>query len=311
MGKFRKRIAGNWSLFPSFFSSSQRQPAVLTQVGQGEIGGLPANLAASTHVFGEQKQFEVLAASHIGRGHRLASSPRQDVYFVFQWGTFVVAGISDGVSSSKYSHLGAQLIAGHAPMLIVELLKSNLTTIASSWSALNSDLSKKIVTEYVQWQRRSGKTISDDLKVLREEAADMFAATLEFVVLDSKENENGEFPYIFVRVAGDGDLLLSNNSKVPGIRSLAKNDSDVKGEVGALPAFDGPPLTVAGTIRRGQSLLLCTDGIGDYISTDKIWLQKMASIQRCRDTSYTALADFVCYSPDEAFDDQTAIFIKL
>lgn len=311
MGKFGKRIIPQLPAIPRLFSSLRGSLGVPTSVPQAESGVSPANLVISKYAFGKENEFQVLAASHIGRGHRIQASPRQDTFFVFRWGPYIVIGISDGVSASKYSHVGAEIIAENAPQLIVEILKKNLGNEENSWAALNRDLSKKLVAEYVTWKRRSLETFPEDVHLLREASADFFAATLELVVLDASENDKSEFPYLFVRVSGDGDLLLLEKSKRPAFQSVLGRVNSAKGPVGALPAFDGAPVTVTGTVERGQTLLLCTDGIGDFIGTDRNWVRRMMRISSGQGTSYSDLANFVSYSPPEAFDDQTAIFIRL
>lgn len=310
MGRGRQRIGDLSYPLKRFLRGILPHSQRVSAPPAASIGSVPPDLAVSLHQTLAPRDLQILAGSHIGRSHRINGVPRQDAYFSLQWGPFIIAGISDGVSSSPLSHMGSGLVAEEVGSLVVEALAKQLGDLPIAWSDVNLTLSKKLVTLYLEWKKRHAEPVPEGLTAIREAAADLFAVTLEFVVIDTSPRVDEGYSFLFVRICGDGNTFLLSDKKAPKFLSVFGDLKQPKGPVGALPAYDGEPVTKSGVLYPGETLLICSDGIGDQVEVNKHWLKLAKRVTRGRTLSHGHLVNFVSYSPAGCFDDQTAIFLK-
>jgi serine/threonine protein phosphatase PrpC len=270
------------------------------------------DFAASQFSVGHDSILDIGAASIRGRGHVINGESRQDSFALFETEHYVVCAVMDGVSSSENSEIASRLVASELEYIFNATFPTTEIDSIDSWSQVNDYLSKSIVRRYLAESRTFGFEIPDSKLEAREAAAQKFATTLELVVIDRKENEEGSRNFRFVTICGDGALFLQRGNNLTRLAHpiTSDNKSGKKG-VFALPACDSAPEVLRGVLYPTEALILCTDGVGDFFISSKEWFSQYCSVVAQAPFTYSALLDFISLEAPDAIDDQTAIIMRL
>lgn len=212
----------------------------------------------------------VSAASRRGTSHSESGLPRQDSLCVLTHNDELVIVVSDGTSSAKESHLGSLFLVQNFERHYRELFPEGFTNDVSLWRELNLKLSQGLVAMYVNRSKQKGVSTPSEVVELRLAAAAEYASTLEILVVNSAALSE-DLPFAYIRIAGDGGIFeistdIHEINFGPIEKENLKNPS-----VSALPITDSDPEILEGVIAPGNALMVATDGIGDYITYNRIW----------------------------------------
>jgi serine/threonine protein phosphatase PrpC len=265
------------------------------------------DLALSFGSWGNSGYF--LAASRRGRGHEKDQTPRQDSFTVFETTEHLFFAVLDGVSSSPLSHVGANAISRDFENIIKRVFSTESIDSEKAWLQVNQDASKVLIRLFVKRCKDLGLEVPNDLIDVRENAADLYATTLQVVAIEKGRTNQQATGYVYANISGDGALFKIVTSRiftVWPIEGILNNGS--KSLVSALPASDKQPEVIRGSIPTGSYLVLCTDGVSDFLVHDKKWQKILKRSFRRNNPTYSDALDFISYNSPENFDDKTAIF---
>lgn len=292
-------------------SKAPWQAASKTQtVGSASRHGTP-DLALSTFSIVGANRLDLAAISCRGRGHYISGESRQDSFTVFTTPRYLVAAISDGVSSANLSHVGSSLVTAELPGVFEKVFHDKDVTDEQAWFEVNQILSKNLVRTFVGRQREAGLGFPADLNSLREVTADHFATTLEVAVIPLDATVDGNREFTCVTICGDGGVFyVRKGLEIFRASHSIEKPGGGKSRVAALPVNDGLPKVTTERLAAGDSVILCTDGVADFLPTSEIWKEHLFAIIRKPDLSNHDLIDFITLEIPEAFDDKTAIIIR-
>lgn len=204
--------------------------------------------------FGVYHDVAVFAGTIRGRKHKLLGRPNEDAFAVrlveFASGPFVVVVLCDGLSSASSSHWSSSWAAGNVAERIIAHLAA---TADLSDGVLSDAISTSIVEARDQLIQ---ERVSDTVPI-----AD-FATTLTVAVLPAKSFEDG--PAV-VGYIGDSPAFIREPDHWLQI-ALHTVEADVQSS-----ATDAFPLVVecrfvSPALRRGDVILVTSDGVGNYLS---------------------------------------------
>jgi serine/threonine protein phosphatase PrpC len=250
----------------------------------------------------------VSAASMRGTAHVESGVPRQDNYCVLTKHGEVVVALSDGVSSAVEAHLGSLFLIQNFERYYDETFPQGHTAEVGKWRDLSLKLSQNLVAMHISKSKLRGLSIPDDVVKLRTEAASYFASTLEVLVF---ENASAGEPisFTYVRLSGDGGgfVVTDQLEKVfdDGADPALKNS-----EVSPLPITDTSPFITQGSIGPGQSLVVCTDGVGDFIQANSAWSEQLVSYCRRTYPTKQELLDLISFPDANSRDDRTLVAVR-
>jgi len=251
---------------------------------------------------------ELRAASVRGLSHRFAGTVRQDDYAYQRTrdGRFLVAVVSDGVSSSKLSHHAAALITRCGCAKLAELLEKQPPD-QLNWGALAHDLADQVV--------ELGRKLlvdrpGDAVELTRAEVAGHLAATALLAVVAVRPGDE-EIP-VHLFAIGDSPAWVLRDGTIWEPQQTIKNEGSAIASsrtkvLPLLPTELDPP--VATTLRPADVLVLMTDGIGDPLGDGngpvgrflaQVWSRPPAPLK------FAAHVDFARRTHD---DDRTALAI--
>ena len=227
---------------------------------------------------------------------------------------FMVGAVMDGVSSCEYSHLSANLLSREFPDIATPLIESEHLDSKDYWLQVNKSLSKKIVQYYTARQANLGQDVPETVMELREAAADIFGTTLELVIVSRNTDENKRRPYWYVRLSGDGAVFNLSNKRFGRVllRRVWPNPgagNPSKQAVWVLPASDEEPVVMKGFLNEGVSLILCTDGVSDYLEHEQSWRSLLRGIVENDNRTFESLLRFISTDVPDAFDDKTIVVL--
>jgi serine/threonine protein phosphatase PrpC len=205
-----------------------------------------------------------------GSNHELQNQPRQDAYEVDVLGSQLVVTVCDGVSNSRKSHLASMNLAKSSRIILGEVFDSQVTPQFDLWKIVNQNLTTELVYSFMKDMKRSGIDYPLDSAELRLATAQDYASTFEVLVVELKPSSSGEHRFLYSRVAGDGTLIkMSRKGLFSKKVWIDITETPVSNLVDALPVFDGDPLFLTGTIKKGESLIVTTDGFAEALNQSK------------------------------------------
>jgi serine/threonine protein phosphatase PrpC len=180
----------------------------------------------------------------------------------------------------------------------------------SIWDELNEALSKEIAKRYVKVARANDVALEQEPSALREQAADEMATSAEIVILRNHEDGEQEKSYVYARLAGDGGLFLISRAGISRKYPTDLELGQVKGPIEALPAAYSNPVLVEGNLAKSETLLLCTDGVADFIEASSKWQKMLRKASALGTMSYRQLVELVLLDHADNQDDKTLILMR-
>jgi len=249
---------------------------------------------------------EIRSLSIRGSSHYEDGTPRQDSHTILRRNGQIIVAVSDGVSEASQAHFGSELAIKRLPSSINSVFSGQVNTDISLWNEVNRKLSASLVKASID----KGETTLDSNQ-LRMKAAELFATTMELLVIDETVNQRGNYGYFYVRLAGDGGLLkISNNAitnALDGSSVLLAKDSNL---VSALPVNDGAPIIVEGELKVGESLLQTTDGFSEALSISNE-LEHLLTQHNLRNIEHVDVVKVYTIAQNYSADDLTFISISI
>ncbi|MDR2590323.1 MAG: protein phosphatase 2C domain-containing protein [Oscillospiraceae bacterium] len=264
----------------------------------------------------------VMSASIRGAMHYGLRTIRQDSYAIgveidSNDNTWLIAAITDGVSSATQSHTFADYMARQTVTLVgEELISTNPKTLHNiEWSKI----SRCLVEISEEFCRNAAKrTVSEDKTDEIEKASlkdfiNKWATTLEFAVIQANSKEQvTKREYVHVAVAGDGAAYILSKIKGWEVIKTAKKQTGAiaTNAVLSLPLSPNDFVINFGYLRKNDCFILTTDGLGDFIDDGKTALGDFfqRKLPKCESlVSFLQIVDVSLYQAD---DDRTIIMIK-
>ena len=244
------------------------------------------------------------ACSIKGEFHHQHGIPRQDSFSIFRFkDDWNVVALGDGLSSASRSHLGSRAVTLNLPKSMEHNFDISDFEDRQRWVKVNQSLSKALVR-----MNGGAREIDGDSRLA---AAKQFATTLEILVISRICDVQNQYPFYFIRVAGDGSLFLRLKDGSITALDPGYGPTGPISEVHALPVCDDIPKVYKGILQPGEILLLATDGIGDYLARDaevkrhfSLGLQKPLS-------TISSLIDLCSFTSSEADDDRSLAILQL
>jgi serine/threonine protein phosphatase PrpC len=308
MGIFSRLIAG----------LKRSNPAIVrSDAAEKNFGWTPSRFGTSDlnissfRVSGDLA-LDVAAVSCRGRGHHISGESRQDDFNSFETDKYFVAAVADGVSTSPNSHVGSHLVTTGLKQLFEKAFATKNVANVDAWYEINQSLSRNLVRHFAGQRQLEGQQIPSNVSELRELAADSLATTLEVVVVALELDENSQRAYTYIRVCGDGGLMHFNvQGKFSEVGKQSKGQLlGGKSRVAALPANDGMPEIFQGFLKPLESLVLCTDGISDFLTTDESWSATLTNFVRGDVHDIHALVDLITMDVADSYDDKTLVVLR-
>ena len=248
-------------------------------------------------------------ASIRGARHYATGQPRQDSFSCFQFKGWDVIALADGVSSSSLSHEGSKAAVFALQNAMKNAFENLEIEDPRGWFSVNKAVSRHLVNLFrVRARRETSTTMTVDD---RTSAGNLFATTLEVLLVRLDEREPLESRFIYAQIAGDGSLWVRR--KDGKLLQLAGDSSHVDGpvlEVSPLPISDEQPRLLFGKLGIGEALIAMTDGIGDDLPYS-LDLQRMISTNLSqRITSFSKVLEICSFCLDGANDDRTIAIVQ-
>lgn len=204
----------------------------------------------------------VTSLSARGDSHFEQEIPRQDSHTVFRRNGQIFFAVSDGVSSASRSHFGSEMALRKLPEIIAAVFSGLATSEIPSWVEVNRRLSANLVKASIESSERGS-----DSSALRLKAAELFATTMEVLVIQEAVTDAGNNDFIYIRLAGDGGLMKITKNRISNVLDKSGDlTTKTTNMVSALPVNDEDPYVFAGEFKKGETLLLATDGFIEALS---------------------------------------------
>lgn len=245
----------------------------------------------------------IMGASLRGESHFAHKTVRQDSFvfdsFISDEGrSYAIAVISDGVGNSSFADDYSDFLVNYSLLFLKETLK-NIPFEKVDWNTVSENIWNMSVN---YCYKKTG--LKDISKYVSK-----WAATLEFIVLDSGElNSN---PFIHVTLAGDGgDYLIDEKNDWYVIKEGKTGKTNlVSNGVRCLPQKPESVYVKHGSLEHGQIIFIVTDGIGDGVEIDANQREYFGSKLR----TVTNISEFIKVlhvAIKGMDDDKTGILIK-
>ncbi|MEJ2887966.1 protein phosphatase 2C domain-containing protein [Actinomycetospora aeridis] len=262
--------------------------------------------SAAIHGEDDRPSLVLRAASVRGLSHRFMGKVRQDEYAFRQTadGRYLVIAVADGVSSGPLSHLAASVATRQGCALIEGRLRQYVPSDVP-WQNVLQALKADIEDSGRRALERRGV---DTLGWGADEFTKELATTLVVAIVDVEAQQHGHgvtlmrvgdaSAWIRDRRGSWRDQYEANVGRFVG--------SSVTTALPCLRAIDSP---VSTTVRRGEALVLMTDGVGDPLGDgandfadflSDVWSVPPAAL------AFAAHLDFARRSFD---DDRTAVAV--
>jgi serine/threonine protein phosphatase PrpC len=247
------------------------------------------------------------AASVRGRSHRNGGKTRQDEYAFrrSEDGRYLVIAVADGVSAGEHSHHAANVAARRGCVLVEGWLRQ-YPPAAVPWEQVLRALQDAIQE---QGRRALARREIDTTGWGTREFAQELATTLILGVVEVAANK-GEHAVTLMRV-GDVSAWTRRLDGTWCNHHDVKNDGQViaSSATSALPHVSATEPYVSTVLRKGEALVLMTDGIGDPLGNgDNDFGDFLAEMWKAPPPAlaYAAHVDFARRSFD---DDRTAVTV--
>jgi hypothetical protein len=263
---------------------------VLDGVLLRNTGGLPA--------------IELRAASVRGRAHRFNAEVRQDAYAYRCDGRFVVAAVTDGVSSGGLSHLAAEIVSRYGCDLIARMLATRPPEVLE-WDQILEALADTMLDV---GRRALRLTRPDADHLTLDEIAGYLSTTALFAVLDTRSV--GGRHAIQVLAHGDSSawILRSGDGWEP-LQAIKNADAVIASSgTEALPYLPPHPVVaVPCWLGATDALVLVSDGIGDPLGDGTGTVGTFLARQWQRPPQMLEFAAHVDFARKSFDDDRTAL----
>ena len=263
----------------------------------------------------------ISGATYRGRRHQLRGAPNDDSFRITsvtdQQGTnpWVVAVVSDGVGSAKYSSIGSVVAAENGAALLSHSLQSQAGLSAHEYALLVKQqvtpfLSKLSESALKQTQSSKPEWIAT-MGYNPPEATPLsdLQATLTAVAIRATPDEDGSFGGVLISV-GDSPALIMDNGNYRSIQELSGNDDlHTTGTDGVYGATDAEVRPFS--LHSEEVLLLATDGLSNFLMhDDKVTMLGAHIAERwANPIDAVGMARDISFDLSSADDDRTAIAI--
>ncbi|HEM3580781.1 protein phosphatase 2C domain-containing protein [Streptococcus suis] len=252
----------------------------------------------------------LLAASSKGSLHQAGESPRQDSY---SYGVcdengekWIILAISDGVSSSPYSHI----LAEYLTLSSVKELKLQLEAYGEVYVQEFAHKINQMANNFCRKQLVRFNQQFDESKYVAHLGANFFGATLECAIIHIGQNIQTVRQFT---ISGDGGAyILKPTTKIEIIKSgKIRGDGIVSNAVSPLPLSIVDDINVKEvSLERGDIFFMATDGLSDFIGSGNSSLGRflLDKIGKAKDAvEFLKIINVAIFQLD---DDKTAICFK-
>lgn len=247
--------------------------------------------------------FEIRACSSRGMSHRYAGTPRQDAFALAADEDWVVVAVCDGVSSGKQSHVAADTAARSICKLALDALARDGVV---DWLALSQRVSRRIIDEARYRRIADLGGLAEAVEVLRA-VREQMSTTAVVACLSRHTHGDGVLSGELVVIAGDsGAFTISAGGVAPLIGGKDEEGSFTSGSVRPLPGHVAPK-ALRFTLKRGEAVLLVTDGIGDPLGAGDSALGRMIADAWAAPPPIGTFLDQVNFLMRSYDDDRTAV----
>ena len=210
----------------------------------------------------------IRGASLRGDDHRSQQKIRQDAMGIWQvtddTTTAVLAVVADGVGSEPLSHRGAAdacstlrfLVQRHVSKLFTA---GQLGNLSDFWRVMVEDMAEELVH------------VAARLKAEPK----MLSTTLAAALIETDPGHSAERRCVFLGI-GDATGYVLRDGKFDRVLASPHDGPLADTATWALPTSVGQVATAAQTIRPGDMLMVCTDGMSNPMSNDDV-LGQLAS----------------------------------
>ncbi|MFH6635453.1 protein phosphatase 2C domain-containing protein [Streptococcus suis] len=252
----------------------------------------------------------LLAASSKGSLHQAGESPRQDSY---SYGVYeengekwIILAISDGVSSSPYSHI----LAEHLTFSSVKELKLQLEAYGEVYVQDFAHKINQMANNFCRKQLVRFNQQFDESKYVAHLGANFFGATLECAVIHIIQDKQTVKQFT---ISGDGGAyIFKSSSKIDIIKSgKIRCEGIVSNAVSPLPLGDIDDVNIEEVcLEKGDIFFMATDGLSDFIGSGNSSLGKflLEKIVEAKDAvEFLKIINVAMFQLD---DDKTAVCFK-
>ncbi|HEM2780555.1 TPA: protein phosphatase 2C domain-containing protein [Streptococcus suis] len=252
----------------------------------------------------------LLAASSKGSLHQAGESPRQDSY---SYGVYeengekwIILAISDGVSSSPYSHILAEYLTFSS----VKELKLQLEAYGEVYVQDFAHKINQMANNFCRKQLVRFNQQFDESKYVAHLGANFFGATLECAVIHIIQDKQTVKQFT---ISGDGGAyIFKSSSKIDIIKSgKIRGEGIVSNAVSPLPLGDIDDVNIEEVrLEKGDIFFMATDGLSDFIGSGNSSLGKflLEKIVEAKDAvEFLKIINVAMFQLD---DDKTAVCFK-
>lgn len=252
----------------------------------------------------------LLAASSKGSLHQAGESPRQDSY---SYGVYeengekwIILAISDGVSSSPYSHILAEYLTFSG----VKELKLQLEAYGEVYVQDFAHKINQMANNFCRKQLVRFNQQFDESKYVAHLGANFFGATLECAVIHIIQDKQTVKQFT---ISGDGGAyIFKSSSKIDIIKSgKIRGEGIVSNAVSPLPLGDIDDVNIEEVrLEKGDVFFMATDGLSDFIGSGNSSLGKflLEKIVEAKDAvEFLKIINVAMFQLD---DDKTAVCFK-
>lgn len=248
----------------------------------------------------------VVAGSVRGPAHHDFGIPGQDSFALRQTseGTFLCIAVADGVSEAPLSHQAADLAAQMSVSLVAEHLDvAGPDTI--DWAAITRQVSDAILSR--ARPAVAGLEEAEQAQVELTVAKRVMSTTL-MVAVCGTDPQGGQSTYSVAQISGDGSLCsLGPDGLSVLLVGKETRDGMRDNSVNPLPRAQHHIPVTTGTIPSGEALLLCTDGLGDWL--DDAGVRDVLTQGLAEPVTVEELLRLLSFVRDGALDDRTAVVV--
>lgn len=245
------------------------------------------------------------AASVRGASHHYAQTPRQDAYALIVSGHWVIAAIADGVGAARYSHQAATGAVTAAVQETERELARN--TVSIDWEGVARRTRERVQhnSTRVIMHGTEGPNPSD------RALASQMATTCDVLVAPTTRSLDGVLPVTWVRISGDSSLFVLDPVRGLGTVHQGKclDSALIDNSVIPLPLDPGPPIVRSYNLEPDQTVILCTDGIGEVIETGESPVARYLYERWSKPRSKLELLQSMSFVNKNADDDRTAVIL--
>jgi hypothetical protein len=245
------------------------------------------------------------AVSVRGLGHQDFATVRQDsVAFVMSDDRrFIIGAIADGVGQARHSHAGADAACRAAIASTRRFLESGAALAHIPWEQ---------VTDAVRDDIRRRAESAFGTRALDAHYAYEIGTTAEVLVVDTQRRPDGGYDFVRAVLAGDGYGYVLGPRGFRFLGSDKALDGPLRtNKVLPLPSDPGPdfPKRMPGDIRRGEAVLIVTDGLGDDMDEGDTRVAGHIHDALKEPLAPHKLLEAISYVHFQSTDDRTALVV--